>query len=188
MAKITAGDHIPDFHFSTPFRSDVILSEAVAENMTALIFLRYYGCPLCQFDMTSYAESYDRVLAAGGKLFIVLQSDPQQLSQELGSETAFPFEIICDPQQELYHQFAINPAASKAKMIGPKTLVKIARVQAGGYKHGRSEGEELQLPAVFVMTPDLLVTYAHYGKTVDDVPGTDELPGLLKYTDKEKKQ
>jgi peroxiredoxin len=180
MPKINIGDHFPDFSFSTPFRSNVWLSEAAAGNKIILVFLRYYGCPLCQYDMVQYAEHNDRIVQAGGRLFVVLQSDPEQLRQELGSESAFPFEIVCDPSGALYRQFEILPADGKLKLLGPKTLGKIARVQAAGYKHGRSEGEELQLPAAFVLDKDLSVTYVHYAKTIDDIPDADQLPALLK--------
>lgn len=180
MAKINVGNSFPDFLFSTPYRKNIKLSEAVTGDKTALVFLRYYGCPVCQYDMVQYAEHYDKIKAAGGKLLVVLQSDPELLRQELRSETVFPFEIICDPSESLYREFEILPAAGKLKMTGPKTMFKIAQVQAAGYKHGRSEGEELQLPAAFVLNPDLSVTYAHYAQSVDDIPGTDQLLALLK--------
>ena len=42
------------------------------------------------------------------------------------------------------------------------------------------EGEELQLPAAFVVDHDLTVTYAHYGRVISDTPTADELAALLK--------
>ncbi|HAH61546.1 MAG TPA: peroxiredoxin [Treponema sp.] len=180
MAKIKVGDKFPDFRFSTPFRTDLKLSGAAEGKRIILVFLRYYGCTLCQYDMAQYARNYDRIVQAGGKLLVVLQSDPEQLRQELGSETAFPFEIVCDPDRALYRQFEIQPASEKLKMIGPKTIGKITRAQAAGFKHGRYEGEELQLPAAFILNSDLSVAYAQYAKTIDDVPDADQLSALLK--------
>jgi Peroxiredoxin len=180
MAKISVGDTFPDLHFATPFKADQTLSSVLPEGKTAVVFLRYYGCPLCQYDMVQYAKQYERILQTGGKLLVVLQSDPEQLRQELGSESAFPFEIVCDPSGALYRQFEILPAANKLKMLGPKTMGKIALVQAAGIQHGRSEGDELQLPAAFIVDAALHVTYAHYAKSVDDVPDTERLVKLLK--------
>lgn len=181
MAKINVGGSMPDFTFSTPFRANVPFSKVVTEsNRTALVFLRYYGCPLCQYDIAQYAAGFKKIKAVGGNLLVVLQSDPDLLKQELSGENPFPFEIVCDPQVELYKSFEILPAASQEEMGGPNTMLKVAKVQQAGYEHGRSEGEELQLPAAFIVNPDLTVTYARYGKTVDDVPEVDELAGLLK--------
>lgn len=181
MAKLMVGSKMPDFTFSTPFRENVQLRKAIEGiNRTALVFLRYYGCPMCQYDIAQYAAGIEKIKAAGGNLLVVLQSSPDLLRQELGREDALPFEIVCDPQETLYHNFEILPAASQEGMVGPGTMLKIAKVKKAGYAHGRSEGEELQLPAAFVMRPDLTVTYAHYAKTIDDIPDADQLADLLK--------
>jgi peroxiredoxin len=185
MPKISVGDKFPDFEFSTPYRKNSSLSDAVAGKMTALVFLRYYGCPLCQYDMHRYAEKYDLITSEGGQLLVVLQSEPEELRKQLGNASPFPFEIICDPAMALYHRFEILPAKDKLKMVGPKTMIKIVKVQAAGYEHGKSEGEELQLPAAFVLTPDLSVTYARYAKTIDDIPDAGELHALLQQDSKE---
>lgn len=185
MPRISVGDTFPDFEFATPFRTDGRLADAVAGGMTALVFLRYYGCPVCQYDMHRYAEKYGLIREAGGKMLVVLQSDPAGLREQLSGETAFPFEIVCDPAGALYRRFAIEPAKKQLAMIGPKTMIKIAKVQAAGYAHGKSEGEELQLPAAFVIAPDLRVTYARYAKTIDDIPDAEELRDLLARGSKE---
>lgn len=179
MPKIEVGQKMQDFTFDTPFRSGVKLSEAVDGKITAIVFLRYYGCTLCQYDIHKYAKEYGAIEASGGKLLIALQSDPEKMAEDLGSKDKMPFTFICDPLQKLYGKFSIEAAESKLKMAGPCTLAKIAKAKAAGYQHGRYEGEELQLPAVFVVTPDLKVTYVHYGKTVDDVPDTKALAALL---------
>lgn len=179
MAKIEVGQQMRDFTFDTPFRSGVKLSEAAEGKMTAIVFLRYFGCTLCQYDIHKYAKNYDVIQAAGGKLLVGLQSDPVKMAEDLGAEDKLPFTFICDPEQELYKEFSIEAAESRLKMAGPGTLAKIAKAKAEGYEHGRYEGEELQLPAVFVVTPDLKVTYVHYGKTADDVPNAKELAGYL---------
>lgn len=180
MSKIEVGQQMPDFTFDTPFRSGMKLSEAVEGKKTAIVFLRYYGCTLCQYDIHKYAKEYDAIEASGGKLLVGLQSDPEKLAADLGSEDHLPFTFICDPLQTLYREFSIDAAESKLKMAGPGTLAKIAKAKAAGYQHGRYEGEELQLPAVFVVTPDLKVTYVHYAKTVDDVPDAKALAEILR--------
>ena len=181
MAKLTSGQVMPDFPFDTPFESGLTLSQTVSQSSgkTAQVFLRYYGCPLCQYDIHQYAKQYEALTRSGGQLLVVLQSDPAALAARMTPDS-LPFRLVCDPKQTLYRQFDISPAPSQAKMAGPKTLIKLAKVTASGYKHGEYEGEELQLPAVFVMTRERKLEYVHYGKTVDDVPGPKELAQLLK--------
>ena len=179
MAKLYVNDKMPDFSFTTPFRKDVRLSEVTKGRKLALVFLRYYGCTLCQFDLAQYAKNYDKIKATGGELLVVLQSDPDLLREELGGTEVFPFEIICDPEEKLYREFEILPATCQEEMVGPTTMAKIEKAMSGGFSHGRYEGEELQLPASFVLQPDLTITFAQYAKAVDDIPDADQLVELL---------
>ena len=49
VVRLSEGDVMPDFTFDTPFAAGQSLSKAVQKTpKTALLFLRYYGCTLCQ--------------------------------------------------------------------------------------------------------------------------------------------
>lgn len=143
-----------------------------------MVFLRYFGYPLCQYDMQEFAAAYDRIAATRGQLLVVLQSDPAKLSGALTADT-FPFEIICDPEQTLYRAREIGAAKSMDALVDDQTAEKIKKVELSGPQHGDYE-KELQLPATFVVTPDLTVIYAHYGTAAGDMPTPAELAGLLK--------
>lgn len=181
MSKLSVGETIPDFTFDTSFETGRTLSDTAGKigGKTALVFLRYYGCTLCQYDIHQFAEAHGKIVAAGGQMLIVLQSDPAKLAGQM-KPGDLPFDVICDPDQTLYKKFEILPAKSKAKMADFKTVRKIAKATAGGFKHGDFEGDELQLPAVFVLKPDMVLTYVHYGVSAGDVPSPAELAGLLK--------
>lgn len=179
MPKLTVGSVMPDFTYRTPYAAGLTLAgTAKAARKTALVFLRYYGCTLCQYDIQQLAEHHAALTANGGQLLVVLQSDPDALASQL-PEGSLPFAIVCDPDQLLYKQFAINAASGKGELIGGNTLVKIVRAKAAGFQHGAYEGEELQLPAVFVVDSDRSILYAHYGKNAADLPAPDELAVLL---------
>lgn len=178
MARLKVGDILPDFRYETPFERGLLMSSTACKaNRTALVFLRYYGCTLCQYDMHEIADNYQHILGGGAQLLVVLQSEPKKLVRQLAPD-AFPFSIVCDPQQELYHRFEIMPARSKESMLDSATLRKIEKARQL-FSHGEYEGEELQLPAVFVFDGRLSISYVHYGKTAGDIPGTDELIALL---------
>lgn len=171
---------MPEFYYRTPFRSNLSISDTVklVKGKTALVFLRYYGCTLCQYDMHQYAEQYKEVKKCGAQILVVLQSDPEKLAVQTKPED-FPFEIICDPEQKLYKQLEIPAAKSMLKMADTKTFGKMVSAKASGFKHGEYEGEELQLPAVFIMDQKRFLSYVHYGKSAGDVPDVKELIALL---------
>jgi len=181
MGRVSAGTKMPDFKYVTPFKKDCRLSECVrqVEGKTAVVFLRYYGCTLCQYDIQLYAESYASLKQTGGQFLVVLQSDPEKLSQQISEEYP-PFDIICDPEQELYKMLEIHAAGSKEEMVDAHAMEKITIARASGLTHGEYEGEELQLPAAFVMDRELNLTYVRYCKTVGEVPTPKELEELLK--------
>lgn len=181
MAKYAPGQVMPDFTYCTPFAENKSFSETVAScsGKTALVFLRYYGCPICQLDLHTFAEEHKTITANGGQLLVVLQSDPKGLSEQITPET-FPYPIVCDPEMKLYEMFSIEPAASMMKMMSLSALKKVIKSTKAGYKHGAYEGNEQQLPAAFVMTPDRKLTYVRYGKDAGDVPTPEQLAALLK--------
>jgi hypothetical protein len=39
-----------------------------------------------------------------------------------------------------------------------------------GYRHGKFEGHETQLPAVFIVGKDSMIKFAHYGRHLSDIP------------------
>lgn len=181
MKKMTVNETMPNFTYATPFADGLTLGETLQQvsGKTALVFLRYYGCPICQLDLHEYAESYEKLSAAGGQLLIVLQSDPKALAEQITPDT-FPYDIICDPEMKLYQMLAIDPAASMLKMMSLSAVKKVVRSGKQGFKHGAYEGNEQQLPAAFILDRDRKVTFAHYGKDVADVPTAGELAMLMK--------
>lgn len=180
MAKLHAGDRMPDLRYDTPFASSLSLGETArrVKGRTALVFLRYYGCPLCQYDIHQYAKEHEKIARAGGQLLVALQSDPEKLAQTLAPGD-LPFDLLCDPAGAFYKLLDIRPAASPAGLADAGTLVKLAKVKAGGFAHGEYEGDELQLPAAFVFGPDLTLTHVHYGTSAGDVPTPSRLAALL---------
>lgn len=137
MGKLVVGDFLPDFAYDTPFEKGRSISEAVEKKTkTVLLFLRYYGCTMCQLDIHELASNYDKIVAKGAQALVVLQSDSENLATQLQKKDALPFDIICDPEQRLYKKFEITPAVSMKKMMDAKSVIKAVKATTKGYKHG----------------------------------------------------
>ncbi len=181
MSKIETGNVLEDFTFDTPFEKNKTLYELVSKSndKTALLFLRYYGCTLCQMDIHYFIKDYAKIKETGSQLIIVLQSKPESINQTT-TPSDFPFEIICDQTGELYEKYEINPGLVETDLLGENTMSKIERAIAEGFEHGEYEGNELQLPAYFILDKNSKVLKAHYGAFVDDTPSVNELVELFK--------
>ncbi|WRS28531.1 peroxiredoxin-like family protein [Oscillospiraceae bacterium MB08-C2-2] len=170
---------MPDFEYQTPFASGLKLSHTLRANRkTAILFLRYYGCPICQLDIQEIAQNYDQIVAEDTAILIVLQSSPDKLAAQL-SLGELPFDIICDPNGALYSMLGIGKASATLGMLDFKTVGKIVKSSARGIKHGDYEGEELQLPALFVANREGQLLHVHYGKSAGDIPDSSQLAALL---------
>ncbi|MEG1720723.1 MAG: PatB family C-S lyase [Pseudoflavonifractor sp.] len=172
LDRVLPGSELEDLTIQTPWQTKAL--SAAVDRPTFLVFLRYYGCTVCQLDLRNLKQQYDKLTAAGAKAMVVLQSDPAGLREQIGPES-FPYEIICDPDQELYKRYQIAPALSMENMVNLKVLQKIGAATQAGFTHGKYEGNELQLPAVLLVEPGLKVQNVHYAANLSDMPDVDQM-------------
>ena len=178
--KLAVGNTFPDFTVTTNERENVSLHSLINKK-TVFWVLRYIGCPTCRYDVHELSLKYGRIAEKGYDLYVVMQSDVAHIRKEL-AEVTLPFEIICDNTLEIYKTLEINPAASKEELRGDhpeKLLAKRDKIIELGFKHGDYEGDELQLPALFIVDENCIVTCSHYGKDITDMPTVDELIEML---------
>ena len=91
-----------------------------------------------------------------------------------------PYSVICDPEQKLYRLYDLKSAASLEVLSTPASKARIAEEsEKRGIVHGPYEGDNLQLPACFLLDPEMNVLYSHYGKNLEDFPLVDDLVALL---------
>ncbi len=168
--RLENGNIMPDFEVTSLGMGSTSIKKLVGDNTTAMYFLRYSGCTLCQLDMAIIHEEHDKLVEAGGKALVVLQSPAEKLE---GGKLAY--DVICDPSMKLYKELDIVAASSVQELIGGDTMKKIEKANARGYVHGEYEGEELQLPATIIVDKDLKVIYSRYARDLSDIPDIDEV-------------
>lgn len=184
MSKVKAGTKLENLSVTTVKRGATTISELLSKSgKTAIVFLRYYGCPLCQYDMMKYLESYDEITAGGNALVVALQSTPESISSQ--TDAIFPFDIICDPDMKLYQTLEIGlmaPPAEGGEMPAPTPeMMKVFKeIEEMGLQHGPNEGVEEQLPAYFVVDSELNVSVAHYCENPFEVPQPGDFAELFK--------
>ena len=166
--RLAPGMCAPNFSFDTPWERGVGFDHAAGAGPSVLFFLRYAGCPLCQMRMAEIRQ-YSRLWwDMGTTTFVVLQSRPESVTS-LVSEKEAPFVPICDSQGALFALYGVDRGGLH-QYLAPSVLKKALAAMARGYRHGKREGRELQLPAVFVIQGDRRIRLAHYGKNIDDLP------------------
>ena len=182
MARININDSFPEFIFNTVYEND-LNSKEVLKGKTVFWFLRYIGCTVCRYDVHMIAKRYDEFKNKGAQVFVVMQSDREHVRNDLEStNTVLPFSIITDPEQKIYELLEIKAAESMDELkqgVEDKLKEKAAKARENGFVHGDYEGNEQQLPAMFIVNEDGKVEYAHYAKNIMDMPSIDEVLELL---------
>lgn len=178
MSKLKEGCLMPNFTFQSLFEGKLAFYDVLNGKKTVLLFHRFIGCRLCQFDIRNLAQGYEHIIASGGNVFVVVQSPPETI-RDYYTEN-LPFTIICDPEQILYKQFEIPIATSIEKFQGGKYKEKLEEITRTDLVRGRDEGEPMQLPAIILINEAQKITYTHYAANGADVPDVSEIAQLLK--------
>ncbi len=165
---LALGNKAPDFKFKTPWADEVNFYDAVGNNPAVLIFLRYYGCPVCQMEMAKIKQEINLAAKKGVRVFVILQSAPETIASLIKKDD-FPFIIICDPQAKIFQLYGVE-AGGVIKYLHPAGLIAAIKATCRGFIHGKFEGKETQLPAAFAITADKVIKYAHYGENISDMP------------------
>ncbi len=185
MPRLKVGDKLPRFTFNTAYRNGVGIYDSIAGHpLTLLWVLRYIGCTTCRYDVHVLSQRYEEFRRLGAQLFVVMQSEPQTVREDL-KDAAIPFDIICDTDMELYELLEVRAAPSKEARTptDPVQVEKLAekkrKIKELGFVHGKYEGNEQQLPALFIVDEEGTVRYAHYAVNSIDMPTADEALKLL---------
>ena len=167
-SQLKKGDTAPDFTFNTPWKEGGNFYNECGDKTAVLVFLRYHGCPVCQMELAEFKREIARFEDKKAKVFIVIQSDPAHIAS-LTNREDWPFTIICDPDSDIYDSYHVAPGGI-IKYMHPAGLAAAIKATFKGFRHGKFEGRETQLPEAFIISPDKNIIFSHYGKTIPDIP------------------
>ncbi len=186
MSKLSVGDKMPNFVFNTAYENSKTVEEVLRQkSKTVFWVLRYIGCTTCRYDVHVMSTRYQEFLDLDTQIYVVMQSEPINVREDL-KDIKLPFDIICDTGMDIYKSLEIHAAACKEDRMptDPSDIAKLEekkkKVQESGIVHGKYEGNEQQLPALFVVERDSTVSYSHYAKNSIDMPTVDEMLNIIK--------
>lgn len=189
MAKLQVGNQMPNFTFNTAYETGKTVEVALkGKSKTIFWVLRYIGCTSCRYDVHMLAERYQEFLALDTQIYVVMQSEAAIVREDL-KDSKLPFDIICDTDMEIYRSLEIMAAACKEDRmpVDPKEIAKLEekkkKIKEAGFVHGKYEGNEQQLPALFMVDPHSTVIYAHYAQNSIDMPSVEEMLAIIKTFD-----
>jgi len=124
-------------------------------------------------EMVNIKDNIQFFEAKDAPVFVVLQSQPSTLTAAANKQD-WPFTIVCDPDGSVFQLYGVE-AGGLLKYLHPAGLIAAIKATVKGFKHGKFEGKETQLPASLVVSPDKIIDFAYYGQNVSDVLSPREL-------------
>ena len=167
--KLKQGDITPQFEILDVFGKKVQVSKD-NDSKIFLAFMRYAGCPVCNFRTHELIENYNQLQSLGYELILVYESNSKTLKKYL-EESPVPFRVIADPKRKLYEKFkvessfwktfksAFNEKTKKNKKAGKKLF---------GTNKVNRDGKLTGIPADFLISADGRIEKAYYGKNIAD--------------------
>jgi peroxiredoxin len=138
------GTTAPDISLTDPQTGQIAHLSDYRGKDVLLVFFRGTWCPLCRDQMTVLSENHARLAQAG----IVL----------LG--------VICENPVTVRHYLKNNPLPFPLFLDGSRTAAKAM----GTHYWLTHEGFNLSHPALFVLDRNGVISFAHIGRNMSDLP------------------
>lgn len=175
--NLKSGDRAPSFALTNLDGKSVALDDFRGRELL-LAFFRYGACPLCNLRMTFLIDAYPRWQAHNLDVIAVFESPAERLLETVASGP-IPFPVIPDPTRALYKQYGVT-ASWLGYLTGMLRLRTVRDALKRGFTPGKADGAIAQLPAEFLIGPDLAVERAYYGKDIGDHLPIPEIDAWLK--------
>lgn len=157
--KLKVGDKAPLFKLESYNAGTINLSELIGNQKIALIFSRYFGCPICQVDLKHLLDRKAEIEGKGAKILYVTQSG-EDIGKKFVGEKDISFPVIPSSKEELYAEYGLGMmgAGAVTKLRG-----KLKEAKELGFEHGEYEGWEKQGPGQFVIDTNGNLIHAEKG-------------------------
>ena len=119
----------------------------------------------------------EAISSAGARVVLVGMGTPKQ-TREFIDRFDVPFPMICDPDQHLYRDFAIE-RMSPMGFFSPGMALRGIAAMAQGHTMGLPEGDVRQLPGVVIIERDGGIVYRYDAAGPADHPSPDTLIDVL---------
>ena len=136
--KLKVGDKAPLFKLDSFNAGTIDLSELIGQQKIAVIFSRYFGCPICQVDLTHLLKRQGEIEGKGAKILYITQSG-EEIGKKFVEEKNISFPVIPSSKEELYAEYGLGMMGAGALT---KLRSKLKEAKELGLEHGEYEGWE----------------------------------------------
>ena len=114
---------------------------------------------------------------AGVRVVLVGMGPPKE-SQEFLKKFELPFEMVCDPERELYGAYGLK-RMGVLDFLSPTLALKSLSTLAKGNLVGMPEGDVKQLAGVFIIDTSGHIRFRHLSADPADFPPAEDVLAAL---------
>ncbi|TPV96994.1 MAG: redoxin domain-containing protein [Myxococcales bacterium FL481] len=177
VEKLRPGVQMPAWTAES-LTSKTISSSDISGNMALLTFYRYASCPVCASTLAQYRVRAGEITSRGVELISFFHS-PVERMKVYFDPGSIPFEVVCDPEREIYERFRVTSRVSG--LFDPRALGGIVR--SARYAIQRNpfsvDGSVAMMPADFLFDRDGRLLDSNYGAHVSDGWSVDEALAVI---------
>lgn len=174
--RLQPGEMAPAFQITDVDGRSVNLEDFRGQKLL-LSFFRYASCFFCNLRAHALIERYPSLHRQGLQVLAVFESPPDKIRQYVGKGHV-PFPLLPDPRRDLYGPYGVE-ARSGARLKAAWRLGDIWQGMQKGLISGDTDGEADQLPAEFLIGPDLRVVDLYYGQDAGDHMPMERIEAFL---------
>lgn len=137
-----------------------------------LVFLRHLGCVFCKEHVAQL-----RNLTDINVVFVTLGTVEQ--TEAFRVKMKSPHRFICDPEKKLHAYFNLQ-RGGLAEFINPHVIGRAISAMLQGFFNGLPQGDNAQLPGVFLVEKDGTVSWEQRAKDIADTPRSTDVQARLK--------
>lgn len=171
--RLVAGERAPDCDFVT-LRGERVTLSRLRGRPVWLSFSRFAACPLCNFRVHQVIGQWaSRFSGSPLRHFMFFQSPASKLAEYVATHDP-PFDLVADPELELYRRFRVE--LSLTKMISLEALkITGAALRERTIVVAGPDGPIHRIPADFLIDPEGVLRVARYGESIVDHVALDEV-------------
>jgi peroxiredoxin Q/BCP len=129
-------------------------------------FFRDATCPFCNLRVYELTKQYPELEAKGLVMLAFFSSPKERVLKYIGKKPR-PFPLIADPEKKIYEAYNVRSSLFGLMTSMVMRMPSIFKAMTLGFLP-RMSGAITQMPADFLIGPDLKVKGIYYGKDAAD--------------------
>jgi peroxiredoxin len=165
---LNVGDIAPDFTAKNQNNKEVNLKEMLKSGSVVLLFYRGEWCPYCNRQLKALEDSLSLILAKGAQVIAVSPENQENIDKTI-EKTKASYTIVSDENLKIMNAYKV------AFELDAKTTEKYKGWGIDLLERNSSNGNNLPVPAVYVINKQCKITYRYFDSNYKNRPSVQEL-------------